>query len=294
VKHLFFLILAVLLLTACSEDGPTDQLITIETPEGNMYAILYDETPLHKANFLKLAEAGFYDDTNFYRIIREFMIQGGDPRESELSKKDIAARDTVKYSIPAEFRPHLFHERGALAAARLGDDVNPQQASSGSQFYVVQGKVWKIEEMDQFRYDQNLMMHGMDTFLRQSENKWLLDSIQSVYQSGDMEKYIQLVYGQVDRVEQFTGFKIRKELKPERVQVYTTIGGAPHLDDTYTVFGKVIGGLEVLEKLSNVRTTPGDKPADAIPMKVRVEKVSRKKISSRFNYIYPVTATPIK
>lgn len=290
-KKIIALTLFALLWASCSEDGPTDQLITIETPEGDMYAILYDETPVHKSNFLKLAEAGYYDDLNFYRVIREFMIQGGDPNESELDAEEKKRRDTVRYTVPAEFRPNLFHERGALAAARQGDQINPERESSGSQFYIVQGKVWKNEELDQFRYDQEAMMRGMDTLLRQADNKWLLDSIQSVYQSGDSEAYVKLVYAQVDRVEAFTGKKIRKEIPQERVNTYTTVGGTPHLDDTYTVFGKVIGGLDVLEKLSAVKTKPGDRPAESVPMTIRVKEVSRKKISRRFRYTYPSTVT---
>lgn len=284
-----FCALTAALLFSCAEDSPTDYLITIETPEGDMHAILYDETPLHKANFIRLAEAGFYDDQHFYRIIKEFMIQGGDPKQSDLSKAEKIARDTIDRTIPAEFRPNLFHVRGALAAARQGDEINPEQASNGSQFYVVQGKVWSDAELNQFRYDQQALFAGLDSLLRLPENKWLLDSISATYASGDVKVYNDVVFAQVGWVEKSTGKNIKRELPAERVKTYTTIGGAPHLDDTYTVFGRILDGFDVLEKISQVKTGPGDKPLEAVPMKVTVEKMSRKRIASRFDYTYPAT-----
>ena len=287
IRHFLFASVCLFFAASCSDDGPTDYLVTIETPEGDMHAILYDETPLHKANFIKLAKAGFYNDQHFYRIIREFMIQGGDPKQSDLSKEEIGSRDTVTYTIPAEIRPQFFHERGTLAAARQGDEINPDRASSGSQFYIVQGKVWPDAELNQFRYDQQAMFSGMDTLLRLPENKWLLDSIRRTYESGNVQAYNELVFAQASRVEQFTGKNVLRDLPAERVKVYTTTGGAPHLDDTYTVFGKILDGFDVLEKLSQVQTGPGDKPLEPLPMTVSVKEMSRKRISAKYGFTYP-------
>lgn len=281
------------IVASCSDDGPTDFLVTIETPEGDMHAILYDETPLHKANFIRLATAGFYNDQHFYRIIREFMIQGGDPKQSDLSKEEMLRRDTVKYTVPAEFRPQYYHERGALAAARQNDDINPERASNGSQFYIVQGKVWPDAELNQFRYDQQAMFKGMDSLLRLPENKWLLDSIRNTYERGNVQAYNALIFAQASRVEQFTGMKVLRDLPAERVKAYTTTGGAPHLDDTYTVFGKILDGFDVLDKLSQVQTGPGDKPVEPLKITVSVKEMSRKRISSKYGYVYPVNS-PVK
>lgn len=192
--------------------------VEIETSYGTMIAVLYNSTPLHRDNFLKLAKEGFYDGTLFHRIIRNFMIQGGDPESKNAAPEKQLGNGGPGYTIPAEFVDTLYHRKGALAAARLGDFVNPKKESSGSQFYIVQGAPVPPEQLT--------MMAA---------------------QSG------------------------RKYTK-EQQQVYAKVGGTPHLDGGYTVFGQVISGFDVLDKIAAVATKPGDRPVSDVAMKVRILK----------------------
>ena len=190
------------------------QLILIKTEMGDMKIKLYNETPLHRDNFIKLAKEGFYNGTIFHRVIENFMIQGGDPNSKNPKEGAMYGNGGPGYTIPAEFNQNLIHKKGALAAARLGGPVNPNKESSGSQFYIVQGK-----------------------------------------------KYSQL---DINVMEQRNG----RRISPENKEVYTTIGGTPFLDMEYTVFGEVIEGLEVIDKIAATETLPGDRPIKDIIMNV--------------------------
>ena len=188
--------------------------ILIETSLGKIQCVLFAETPMHAENFVTLAEKGFFDGILFHRIIKDFMIQSGDPSTKVAPKSGAHEAD---YTIPAEFHPNLYHKKGVLAAARQGDHVNPKRESSGSQFYIVQGKVFSDAELD------------------------------------NMEK---------------AGAHIR--FTPEQRKIYTSIGGTPHLDYGYTVFGEVIGGLEVVDKIAAVATGTMSRPLED----VRIIKVT--------------------
>ncbi|MBI1221908.1 MAG: peptidylprolyl isomerase [Bacteroidetes bacterium] len=203
---------------ASSQPEKKQKMVEIITDFGTMKVRLYDETPLHRDNFLKLANEGFYDGLLFHRVIRNFMIQGGDPNSKNAGPDAQLGGGGPGYTIPAEFNPALYHKKGALAAARMGDQVNPQKASSGSQFYIVQGSVMDEQKL------------GMMTA-----------------QSG--VKY-----------------------SPEQIQAYTTIGGTPFLDGQYTVFGEVVEGLDVIDKIAAVQTRPGDRPVQDVKMTIRVVK----------------------
>jgi cyclophilin family peptidyl-prolyl cis-trans isomerase len=181
-------------------------LIKIETSAGDMVVMLYDETPLHRDNMLKLAREGYYKDQLFHRVIRNFMIQGGDPNSVDAPRGQRLGAGNPGYTIPAEFRKDLFHKKGALAAARTGDQVNPQKESSGSQFYLVQGRVFTVD-----------MLKAMEK----------------------------------DRPEPFT---------PEEIEAYTTLGGTPHLDGSYTVFGEVVEGMNVLDSIASVPVDSYNRP----------------------------------
>jgi peptidyl-prolyl cis-trans isomerase B (cyclophilin B) len=183
--------------------------ILIETDFGNMTAVLYSDTPQHHDNFLKLVKQGWYNGSIFHRVIKNFMIQGGG-QENKMNDPG--------YKVPAEIMPKYFHKKGALAAARQSDQVNPQKASSGSQFYIVQGQVLNDQQLDMFEKQTN------------------------------------------------------KKIAPERRAAYKTIGGTPHLDDEYTVFGEVISGLDVIDKIAAVQTAAGDKPVKDVKMKITVIK----------------------
>ena len=185
------------------------------TNYGRIVLLLYDETPLHRDNFIKLATNRVFDGLLFHRVIEKFMIQGGDPTSKDAEPGKMLGDGTLGYNIPAEFRPELFHKRGALCAAREGDMVNPKKESSASQFYIVQGRVWNTEELD------------------------------------NLQK------------------RMKREISAEQRDVYTTIGGTPFLDGEYTVFGEVIEGMEVVDKIAAVKCDKNDRPLED----VRIEKV---------------------
>ena len=173
-KITFIFLICAFIVTGCAQDK--DYVVTIKTSYGDMIAVLYDETPKHKENFVKLAREHFFDSTLFHRVIEGFMIQGGDPDSKNAQPGQPLGRGGPGYTIDAEFNPKFFHERGALSAARLGDQQNPTKASSGSQFYIVQGTIMSEEEL---KIDQNKMNQAMQQFFQDPANKATYDSIVS-------------------------------------------------------------------------------------------------------------------
>src|SRR6187402_1153229 len=172
-------------LTGCGQ-SKKDYVITIKTKYGDMVAILYDETPKHKENFIKLAKEHYFDSLLFHRVIQGFMIQGGDPDSKKAQPGQRLGSGGPGYTVDAEFNPKFFHEKGALSAARLGDAQNPTKASSGSQFYIVQGKKWTEEELT---LDQSKFNTAMMKFFQNPVNKASYDSLFATYQSGDVAAY---------------------------------------------------------------------------------------------------------
>jgi peptidyl-prolyl cis-trans isomerase B (cyclophilin B) len=249
-----------------------------------MVAILYDETPKHKENFIKLAKDHFFDSTLFHRVIEGFMIQGGDPDSKKAQPGEPVGRGGPGYTIDAEFNPKFFHERGALSAARLGDAQNPTKASSGSQFYIVQGTKMTEEEL---KTDLLKLNQAMQQYFQNPANRGAYDSIVRLYESGDQKAYQQYMMDLKPKVEQATGINTAKTVPPEILKSYTTVGGAPNLDGEYTVFGKVIKGFEVIDKIAAVPKDPGDRPAVDIRMTVTVEEMPKKKIEELYGYKYP-------
>ncbi len=188
--------------------------VQVITSLGEMTLELYNETPGHRDNFLKLVEDGFYDGTLFHRVINGFMIQGGDPHSRDAVPGEPLGSGGPGYTIPAEIQEGLFHRKGALAAARQGDQINPERRSSGSQFYIVHGRRFSHEELD--------------------------------------------------RMEQ----QMDREFSPEQREAYTTVGGTPHLDGGYTVFGQVISGMEVIDKIAALETGAADRPKEDVVMEM--------------------------
>lgn len=268
----------------CAQNKKTDYVVTIKTSYGDMVAILYDETPKHKENFVKLAKEKFFDSTLFHRVMPNFMIQGGDPNSKKAAPGQPLGNGGPGYSVDAEFVPRYFHEKGALSAARLGDEQNPTRASSGSQFYIVQGQVWKANDL---KIDQSKLGMGLQQMLAKPENKSLYDSVVQVYQSGDMKAYEEKIMSLAPRIEKETGVKVTKDVVLERLTAYTTVGGSPHLDDQYTVFGKVIKGLEVIDKIAAVERNRSNRPNEDVRMFVTVEELPKKKITKLYGYEYP-------
>ena len=182
-----------------------NNIFLIETELGSIKIKLYDETPLHRDNFIKLVKEKYYNGSPWHRVIKDFMIQGGGA--TRLS-------DDIGYMVPAEINPLFIHKKGALAAARQSDQVNPKKASSGSQFYVVQGHTFSAQDL---------------TYIAR---------------------------------------QMRKEFTPEQIEAYSTLGGTPHLDGEYTIFGEVIEGLDVIDLIADVRTNSQDRPVEPLSMKI--------------------------
>lgn len=279
------LLFGCLLITSCAQKK--DYVVTISTSYGDMVAILYDETPKHKENFIKLAKEHYFDSLLFHRVIQGFMIQGGDPDSKKAQPGQHLGQGGPGYTVDAEFNPKFFHEKGALSAARLSDQQNPAKASSGSQFYIVQGTVIPSASIEELKIDQMKLNMAMQQFVSKPENKPVLDTLQKVYFSGNMEAYKNKLLSLIPSIEKSTGMKLTKEISPEKIKAYTTVGGAPHLDGEYTVFGKVIQGLDVIDKIAAVQKDPADRPVNDIRMKVTVAEVSRKEITKKYGYQYP-------
>ncbi len=206
-KKLCLIICILLGMTASAQEKET--LVLIKTTKGDIKVKLYNDTPLHRDNFIKLINEGWYNNSPFHRVINNFMIQGGHKQDGTVDPG---------YSIPAEFRTNHIHKKGALAAARLGNQVNPEKVSSGCQFYIVQGNV-----MNEARIQMEQQRLG-------------------------------------------------KTYTAEQIEAYTTIGGTPHLDGEYTVFGEVVEGLDVIDKIASVKTGSMDVPVEAVTMTIEIIK----------------------
>lgn len=233
-KKIFLLVTTILFAVACfaqkdstvkKKDRKRDVLI--QTNYGDIVVRLSDSTPFHRDNFLKLVKVGYYDSILFHRVIKNFMIQAGDPQSRQAEAHKPLGNGGPGYTIPAEFKPTLFHRKGVIAAARMGDNVNPTKASSGSQFYIVQGKTFTNEGLD-----------SLETF-------------------------------------RLNGRKISTDQR----EVYKTIGGTPHLDLNYTVFGEVVKGIDVVDKIAAVQTSTGadrDRPLEDVKI-IKAKLIKRKK-----------------
>jgi cyclophilin family peptidyl-prolyl cis-trans isomerase len=283
-QKMFLLVLAIstLLVTGCAQK--TDHLVTIKTKYGEMVAILYDETPKHKENFIKLANQHYYDSLLFHRVIEGFMIQGGDPDSRKAAMGQRLGNGGPGYTIPAEFNARLIHEKGALAAARLGDAMNPERASSGSQFYVVHGTKHTEEQL---KVDPDKFNRALQQFFQKPENAAYRDSINTFMQNRDEPGFKAYLDKLRPVVEKQLGTSVEKDISPETLKKYSTLGGTPMLDGQYTVFGKVIGGLEVIDKITAAPRDQFERPLEDVRMVVTVEEVPRRKIEKTYGYTYP-------
>jgi peptidyl-prolyl cis-trans isomerase B (cyclophilin B) len=246
----------------------TTPQVRISTNHGDIVVRLYDETPEHRDNFLKLAREGYYDGTLFHRVIKDFMIQGGDPESKGAPAGKQLGSGGPAYTLPAEFvYPQYFHKRGVLSAARQGDQVNPERRSSGSQFYIVWGKKYTDYELKQMAAQLD-GQRGQQIFNGLAAQH--RDSIQAMYQRGDQKGLMALqnkLAAETDKILKETpGFTFT----PEQTEAYTTVGGTPFLDNQYTVFGEVVEGLEVVEKIQKVATGSADRPKEDVVMTVTV------------------------
>lgn len=213
------------LLTSAQKGSEKRSRVEIRTELGTMVVELYNETPQHRDNFLKLVKEHTYDSLLWHRVIPQFMVQGGDPDSKRAKPGQPLGSGGPGYTIPAEINKAFIHKKGVLSAARQGDQVNPLKASSGSQFYLVQGKSYTAAELDMLVKRKQAMSPGKDF-----------------------------------------------SYTPEQIEAYTKVGGTPHLDGEYTVFGEVVEGLDVIDKIAAVPTAPGDRPVQDVHMWMKVVK----------------------
>jgi peptidyl-prolyl cis-trans isomerase B (cyclophilin B) len=239
--------------------------VKIQTTLGDIVVRLYDETPIHRDNFMKLVKEGYYDGTLFHRVIKDFMIQGGDPESKGAPAGMPLGVGGPDYTLEAEIKDGLFHKRGALAAARQGDQVNPERRSSGSQFYIVWGQVYNEGQLRQFS-QQMKMQRMQDVFnkLASEHRDEIMQMRRERNRAGLQELQEKLATEAESKVSGFPG------LTEEQKKVYSTLGGTPHLDGQYTVFGEVEEGLDIVEMIQNSATGQGDRPEDDIEMKITV------------------------
>ncbi len=243
---------------SCSAPGGNENtVISLKTTMGEIKIKLYDGTPIHRDNFIRLVNSGFYDGVSFHRIIKNFMIQAGDPLARTGDSKNFP--DSLKtYTIPAEFNPQYFHKRGALAAARQSNDVNPQMRSSGTQFYIVQGVKYNDDELNQAEQHINSGAK-QDRF-----TALLKETADSIHQAGITKTDAEIQeLASIKMFEFLTSYKDFKFTEEQR-NTYKSIGGTPRLDGTYTVFGEVIEGLDIVDKIAAVGTDSNDKPLNDI------------------------------
>lgn len=253
---------AAIIIAGCSAGNEKGVRAVLQTTEGEIVISLSDLTPLHRDNFVKLAESGFYNGVTFHRVIKSFMIQTGDGSTRQVSSPAIE-----DYTIPAEINDSLFHRRGVVAAARMGDDVNPERNSSGTQFYIVQGKVYNDEELaatiQRIEYNRRQFLY----------NKALLDlrreaagSETPVSEDEIQQNAIIKAYEAMEEAGPYV-------MPQNRINVYKTEGGTPFLDGAYTVFGEVLEGMEVVDAIAGTATDMTDKPVKDIRiLKVKIIK----------------------
>ncbi len=249
------------------------ETIIIETDYGKIKLKLYEETPKHKANFLKLVQSKFYDSLLFHRIINNFMIQGGDPDSKRAGDTAKLGDGDLNYKLAAEFNPKLIHKKGVLAAARDGDDVNPNFESSACQFYIVQGKVRTKEELGNYekRINKTRYTNCARAVLKTEEGIALKKQYNRLKEESKLDS-ADLVNKQLEeKIKQMYALQPEYQFSAYQTDIYTSIGGTPHLDGTYTVFGEVIEGLLVLDKIAAVKTDKNDRPLANIRMKVYVK-----------------------
>ena len=245
-------------------------IVKISTPKGDIRVRLYDETPQHRDNFVKLVNEGFYNGTLFHRVIKDFMIQGGDPDSIGAPAGKMLGTGGPGYNVPAEIvYPQLFHKRGALCAARQSDEVNPERESSGSQFYLVYGKVYTPQELKQMEKQMSMQQEqSIFNKLVQKNRSQILELRKARNQAGLQELQDQLIAETKKQMKELPAPKFT----PEQQEAYTTIGGTPFLDNQYTVFGEVESGMEVVAEIQQCATLSADRPKEDISMTMTIEQ----------------------
>ena len=269
-KQNFWILLIILACSAVAcksgqkKDGNMEKetVLKIETSMGDIKVKLYNETPKHRDNFIKLAKDGTYNGTLFHRVIKDFMVRAGDPESKNAPKGRMLGSGDVGYTVPAEFvYPKYFHKKGALSAARQGDEVNPKKESSGCQFYIVTGKVFNdstLLNMEQQK-NQNKVTEAFNALAQKH-----MKEIYKMRKANDQDGLYALQDTLFIQAEAEAAKQPDFHFTPEQIKAYTTVGGTPHLDGEYTVFGEVVEGMDIVDKIQQVKTDRSDRPEEDV------------------------------
>lgn len=269
-KQNFWILLIILACSAVAcksgqkKDGNMEKetVLKIETSMGDIKVKLYNETPKHRDNFIKLAKDGTYNGTLFHRVIKDFMVQAGDPESKNAPKGKMLGSGDVGYTVPAEFvYPKYFHKKGALSAARQRDEVNPKKESSGCQFYIVTGKVFNdstLLNMEQQK-NQNKVTEAFNALAQKH-----MKEIYKMRKANDQDGLYALQDTLFIQAEAEAAKQPDFHFTPEQIKAYTTVGGTPHLDGEYTVFGEVVEGMDIVDKIQQVKTDRSDRPEEDV------------------------------
>ena len=270
IKTILFLTIATITSCSFSQNKPVPEgpIVLIKTKYGDMKVVLYNETPLHRDNFMKLTKEKVFDSLLFHRVIKGFMVQGGDPNSKHAPKDQMLGDGDLNYTVPAEIRAGIIHKKGVIAAARNGDEENPERRSSATQFYLAQGKVYKLDDVPSI--EQNLNSRAAESlFLKLKAEK--IDTLMLFQMARNQAGYDKLL----EKLKQKATREVEKNpitLNKQQIETYTTLGGIPHLDGAYTVFGEVIDGLAVIDSIAAQPTGKNDRPLENIRMKIEVLK----------------------
>ena len=271
------LLVAFLLFIFCSkgelmaQDNGTNSIVLIETNLGNMELMLYKETPKHRKNFLQLIENKHFDGTLFYRVIKGFVLQGGSQDSRNAAPGRQIGYGSSNRTIESEFSPQLFHKKGALAAARQPDKVNVFKESDISQFYITQGRVYTMEELTAMEKAVNIPLKKqiVKRYLTPKKRQ-LLDSLKELKKVEEFREIADKIKSSISFDYESSNEKL--VFTTAQRKAFTTVGGVPHLDKNYTVFGEVISGFDVMDKIANLKTDKYDRPNQDVKMKVRILK----------------------
>ncbi|AZQ63482.1 peptidylprolyl isomerase [Flammeovirga pectinis] len=252
-----------------------DFLVKIHTKYGTMDVILFDDTPIHKENFIKLAKQHYYDSLLFHRVIKGFMIQGGDPDSRFASEGESLGQGGLDYTLPAEITETHFHQKGALAMARKGDNVNPNLESNAGQFYLVQGRAYRKKDLLETRTDHGKVNKYFSALIEDPEYANIAVAYTTLSEREDVQGQKRLMKKCIPLMEKKYKVKLVDRLNKEEIAKYTSVGGAPFLDQKYTVFGQVIDGLYIIDSLSNQKVDRRKRPIEDLKMWVEVMEVPK-------------------
>lgn len=270
-SFLFIVLAGLVVNISCglADNNKVEKMVKIETEFGTIKIKLYNETPLHRDNFINLTNDGFYTDLLFHRVIPGFMVQGGDPTSKNAEPGKILGGGDLGYTIPAEINPKFFHRRGVLAAAREGDQVNPQKKSSASQFYILQGKVFRPGELDslQMKLEESRKMSMMQIRVKAIEPE-----LNKLSNEGKQDELMARLNAIRDTVSAESAKLPPIQFSEEQKKAYTTVGGYPSLDNNYTIFGEVIEGMDVIDKIAQQPTDKNNRPQKDIKFSIKIIK----------------------